>query len=90
MTQQSSQPIMLETARHRIFGKIQHREAVRLSDHLKRSEGFLSVYDAQVEYCDGSGAAFATEFIAVRLESIVFVLEMGDRTSIPAPAPKQA
>lgn len=81
-----SQPVELETTRHRITGVVtlpRDGYRSRLSDMLNASERkFLPLTAVSVEPLDGSAPVSTHEFLAVHRDHVVFVVPAGQQTTV--------
>lgn len=66
--------VILQTAINRIVGFVHVRQGDRLKDALVTSEHFLAVTDAEIYDVDGTKVIYHTNFIAVNLNQILWVV----------------
>jgi hypothetical protein len=73
--------VIIQTDTSRIHGRVHVRPEDRLKDELDRCESFLAVTQAKIFDFEGENLLYQTDFIAVRITSISWVLPQKDLKS---------
>jgi len=66
--------VILQTGANRIVGLMHVRQGDRLKDALVTAENFLAVTDAKVFDVNGTNVVYNTNFIAINLHQILWVV----------------
>ncbi|MEN4040776.1 MAG: hypothetical protein ROW39_00415 [Anaerolineaceae bacterium] len=69
--------VIVQTANHRIHGRVYHRPDQRLIDDLTGSGVFLAITDATVYELSGQ-LAFRTQFIALHRDHIHWIIPVDE------------
>jgi hypothetical protein len=71
--------VTMQTATHKLVGRIHIRPDQRLKDELDKAESFIAVTDASLFDADGK-IVHRTDFMAVRRDHIIWVIpDEGDQ-----------
>ncbi|MHB0987836.1 MAG: DUF6812 domain-containing protein [Bellilinea sp.] len=70
--------IVLQTTTHRIHGMMHVRVGDRVKDELDTADHFLAVTNAELFDISGTNLMFKTNFLAVNLNQIIWVIPEKD------------